>query len=271
MSLKLQGFLLLTAAAIASATPIAPCSAGTLTSYLTMSSIGESCSIGSLIYGNFQFAYIKPTTASPSSGTISSDMILVSPSVADNAFSLLSNPLFDNTQGDPATDGVFNRLFVNMERYFLNYLVDPPPIIAGDELTLDPPSGPVVASKWGCINSSFQLGGSIQGALIDKATGQYSASNFNCLDSGPSGIKPSYFLQVTTNNFPSSFTQSLTFTEPATSVSMRLVLDFGTGTAITGLDAIDGRVTTVPEPATNFMIAFGLIGLGALNRSRRKR
>ena len=270
MSLKLQGFLLLTAAAIASATPIAPCSAGTLTSYLNMSSSGESCSIGSLIYGNFQFAYIKPTTTSPSSGTISSDMILVSPSVADNAFSLLSNPAFDNTPLDPATDGVFNRLFENMERYFLNYLVDPPPIIAGDELTLDPPSGPVVASKWGCINSNFQLG-SIQGALIDKATGQYSASNFNCLDSGPSGIKPSYFLQVTTNNFPSSFTQSLTFTEPATSVSMRLVLDFGTGTAITGLDAIDGRVTTIPEPATNFMIAFGLIGLGALNRSRRKR
>lgn len=255
------------ATSIGANTPL--CQTATLQTYLNNYGTGVSggsCAIGQLAYAKFDWASfsVLANGNSTNHALITASDLNVIPVQAKNGFDIA--PV-------AGKEGLFNRaIAANMaERYFLTYNADPPPIIAGDELSLDPPVGPVYASKWICADQPFSNlpgGVAINSYVPALSRAGYNSSTFTCGSSNT----PAYFL--TTDGDPATATgttASITFPIAASYLNVRLLLDFEPGAEITGFDAIQSPVSTVPEPSTNALIAFGILGLGLLSKSRRKR
>lgn len=169
-----------------------------------------------------------------------------------------------------ATPEVFNREILIPERYYITYTVDPPPIVAGDELRLDPPIGPVTVSRWTCPDTEgFDNAISVKNAVNGLEPSQFSATTFQCLDDS----KPTpYFLQADgLDSTAPGLEASLTFNELARSVVVRMIIDLRPGN-ITGLDGIVSlSPVVVPEPAAFVPLAAGVAGLAFYVRRRRAR
>jgi hypothetical protein len=236
------------------------CQEDTLASYTATYSLGNGrgCKIGNLGFSKFYFEEFAATAGAPDTLNIEASDLIIRPNAATNSFSIL-----------PSTLSLFNRVITAPERYYISYFVDPPPIIAGDELTLDPPVGNVFAAKWGCTDSDFAPGANnIEDTLLTVGRPGYSASTFSC---GPSGAAP-YLLKAdgTSPSF-ANVTDSIVFTSPVATINVRLVLDFEPGT-IEGFEGILNPVeTTIPEPAANAMIGGGLLALGLLGQRLQQR
>lgn len=236
---------------------------------------GFGCTNGGLTYTNFAFRELIAPGNSAITGNIKATDIIVGPtSIPDPGLpSFGIPPTCAGCSGLDffgATASVFNRLITVPERYFISYTVDPPPVVAGDELFLDPPTGPITVSKWGCRDDGFFTSAS---ALTGLTVAQYSTA-FQCLRAG----NDPYFLQVT----PPNLQEQIVFPTLAALVNVRIVIDLipapgcsptnlSACTSVSGLEGIGGRVQTiVPEPAFVLPLAAGLAGLVlAVNRRRK--
>lgn len=234
---------------------IPACQTGTLASYVSTygSSNQGSCSIGALSFTNFYFQSLKVVTDGVASTRITSADLILTPDAATNSFFIGVNNL-----------DLLNPVnLLVAERYLIAWYADPPPIIAGDELRLDPPSGPVTATKFGCIDSTFTNTGSVENVLLNKTTQDYSSSTFDC-----AGPAIGYMLKtdgIVGNDI--NLNASIDFDNPAYALDIRLVIDFAPGT-VTGFEGIELDTTTVPEPGANLMIAGGLLALGWIGKRK---
>src|SRR5947209_1859645 len=112
------------------------CVQASLTSYVNLGAGG--CNVGDLRYFNFVFA-VNPN------GFEASDQILVTPTLAVTSSTLGFSQFTSAGLNTSVT-------------YFINYSVDPPPIMAGERVVLDPPIGNDIGIFNVCINQLFQAG-----------------------------------------------------------------------------------------------------------------
>ena len=236
MSNKLLIKLALLVVSAAGSVNAAPCIAQTLAYY--EANFGEltPCTLGSLSYYSFDFAKLS------AAGTVTPNDILITPDIPTS--SLLFSGVSSTTFNHVVPVG-------QREQYLLSYVIDPPPIIAGDDLSLDPPTGPIFVSRWSCTNQPFDTtpsAGSIAGT--DPST---YATAYKCLNDG----KAPYFVQASPTT---TLNDSVTFTLPASYVFARMAIDLMPG-EVRGLDAIVAQSTTVPEPGTLVPAAVALAGL----------
>jgi hypothetical protein len=224
---------------------------------------GGSCSIGQLKYYNFSFSKLKvDSTSDVSNYLINAEDLLIVIDESKSSFGIL-----------PDISSLFNRTITVPERYLITYTIDPPPIIAGDELYLDPPTNSsIYARKWLCTDSNFTSSVSMQNALLGVAPGDYTATmggTFGC-DSNPASAP--YFLKADGTSPTEEFVKDIVyFPSPAYKLDVRLVLDFQPGT----IEGFDGTLptailTAVPEPSTYATMLTSLVGAACLLRRKRK-
>jgi hypothetical protein len=244
MSRKVFTKLAFVLAAAVGSISAAPCVTQTLAYY--ESNFGElsPCTLGALSFYSFDFGKLS------AAGTVTPNDIMITPDLATTS-------LFFSG----ATATTFNHVVLagQREQYLLSYIIDPPPIVAGDDLSLDPPTGPIFVSRWSCANQPFDpspSAGSIAGAPVSSY-----ATAYKCLGDGSNP----YFLQVSPTTVLS---QSVTFATPASYVFSRMAIDLFPG-EISGLDAIVARTSTVPEPGTFVPAAIALAGLVFYRKRRR--
>ena len=240
-SILLTLFVLATSANVFSA----PCIPETLSYYKTNYGELNACTSGVLNFFSFDFSKLSAF------GSVTANDIYITPDPSQDT--LLFNGVNISTFNHVVLPG-------QAEQYLISYVIDPPPIVAGDDLTLDPPTGPIYVSRWSCTDqpfSQFPTPGSITGI----GPTSYANNSFECLN----GANP-YFLQV------SPLTQlsaSVTFAVPARYVFTRMAIDLLPG-EVTGLEGIVSQSqTTVPEPGTFIPAALALAGM-AFHRLRRR-
>ncbi len=224
-----------------------PCATNTLAFYRDTHFDGNACSNGNLFFFNFVFAQISGPA------NVNANSIVVSPSTAGIGLD------FSGT-----TESIFNRVVTEREQYYISYTVDPPPVVAGDDLYLDPPTGPIVVSRWTCPDDVFNQSVGFM-SLSGLATASYSTT-FQCLNRGE-GSAP-FFIQATSGS-EDALRDSVTYPNLASSVTVRMVIDLFPGVH-TGLEAIQATQQVVPEPAAFLPLAAGVAGLVAFVRRRRK-
>jgi hypothetical protein len=242
MSRNLFTKLAILLAAAASSVSAASCVTGTLQYYETNYGELTPCTVGVLSFYSFDFGTLS------AAGAVTANDILITPDTATNSL------LFSGALGS-----TFNHVVAagQREQYLLSYVIDPPPIVAGDDLSLDPPTGPIFVSRWSCTNQPFDTtpsAGSIAGAAVSSY-----ATGYKCLN----GSSP-YFLQVSPTTVLS---QSVTFSTPASYVFSRMAIDLLPG-EIAGLDAIVAQPSLVPELGTFVPVAMTLAGLVFYRRRR---
>jgi PEP-CTERM motif-containing protein len=230
------------------AAPIA-CTDGSYASYVSAyPDLDSSCTIGVPAYKWFQF-----NDLTPGGGSLTSADFLVSPDHVNGGFSIT----------------IPSGIYVE-EYYYLRYVVDPAPILGGEELSMDGFfsdfsaffDGPslfavptALASKWACPQGF--LSGLPNVAL---PIGQGSVG-CNSLQPG----QPT-FLQVGPGESDSaSFTDPVAFTHVG--ILFYLNGDLPDITARTTPTLID--LSEIPEPSSMMLLGGGLAGLLAL-RKRKK-
>ena len=184
------------------------------------------CTQGDLIFLNFAFQ--KTTVA----GSISASDIMITPNGVDG-LSFFA-PLFNGT-------------FPSLERYAIGYTADPAPILAGDELSLDPPQGGITVSKYSCADDLLTFGN-----INDPST-------YKCV------VKNTSPFALTVS--PQNLSASLSYPFPATFVTALMIIELQ-GT-VSGLEGILSDNTLVPEPATFSMLCGALLAGLAFGRRRK--
>lgn len=217
---------------------------------------GNACTAGPLNFYNFGFMPLA-VGANPL-GQITANDILVRPSAFGVGLDFVG-----------ARADVFNRSIAYPERYYLTYSVDPPPIVAGDELRLDPPIGPITVSRWTCADQNGFFNGSTVASLVaGKEPLQFTASTFEC----NSVAKPTpYFIQA--DGIPETLPKvdaSVTFDNLAAFVVVRMIIDLRPGDPIREFGGLVSLSNVVPEPGAFLPLAAGVFGLAVYVRRRRK-
>jgi hypothetical protein len=133
---------------VVSATPT--CTTGTLASYIDLDNTG-GCTIGDFTFNNFAFPAPvtagNPTVATASEITVTPFNTSAGPGVSFGAMVNGKNLFSISTTSQ--TQSI---------TYFINYLVDPGPVIRGESLSMDPPFGAVKATQEYTSASGVSLG-----------------------------------------------------------------------------------------------------------------
>lgn len=223
--LSFLGFVLIST--VASASPLAPCGTATLSSYESSFAYPASlgCSIGVLDYSSFSY---HPISNAPSDSSI-----LLTPNAQGFGFTTVSGTPFTSTANET----------VQFEIDY-NILIDPAPILAGADNSLDPPTGNVVVTEYFCNDSQYFFSG-------------------NCFPPGTQTLSVGTMA-------PFQLSSSIIFTTPATSYQ-----EVGILFTLTGASSFDGLDTTtivvVPEPASVFLMGIALVAGSYTLKKRRKR
>jgi hypothetical protein len=208
------------------------CGVASLASYITTTAnppASGGCAIGILDY--FDFSY-HPVSNAPLASAIN-----VSPSVNGSGFSF-----------GPVTAAAGQTVQFEID---YDLFIDPAPIITGDNLGLDPPTGNVVVTEYFCNDISY-IGGGL------------------CALSQPA---PSLTVGTPGTGFPYP-SATITFAHPATTsqnVGIVFTLTGGaTGASFDGLDTVS-LISGVPEPASAGGLLGGLLVLAGGYKLRKQR
>jgi hypothetical protein len=224
------------------ACPSAPTS---LSSYQsTFASFEQRCDVGVLSYYDFQFQSLMPS-ASPVDGF--NDLIQVTPSTSGSGL------FFSSAYQDAAS--MFSATGLTAVRYAIQYIVDPAPIIGGEQLTLDPPLGDILVREYICKDTTF-----------------YSAIGVNP-PTCATGASP-YTLTVYP---PLQYTDLVMFgNSPAAMLHVRQIIEIGFNPTLnsepfSGFDGTgsDQILAGIPEPWSFPAVALGLLGVWGYRRRRR--
>jgi hypothetical protein len=210
------------------AASLPPCGAGTVATYqsLTMNPPSTGgCAIGILDYYNFTYL---PGTNAPAASAID-----VTPSGSGFSFG-------------PVTAAPGQTVSFEID---YGIIIDPAPVIGGDDLKLDPPTGDVTVTEYFCNDISYVGSG----------------------DCYPSTPAPSLTVGTPGTGYPSE--ASITFAHPATTseyVGIVFTLTGGaTGASFDGLDTVS--IISSPEPASAAGLLVGLLALAAGYKLRKQR
>ncbi len=235
-----------------------PCPSQTLQFYRQEFNDGASCSNGTLNFFNFTFAKIS------TAGTVTAEDIIVKASANGIGLDFAGNPDSPfglDAQGLPA---VFNRSVTEREQYFISYIVDPPPVIAGDELLLDPPTGPFYVTRLTCPDDIFDQ--KIDRNIIRGQAVTTYQTLYQCLKEDS---RTPFQVQATSaTGLSADLSDSVAYPELANFVHVRMIIDLFPGEH-TGLEAIVTGTTVVPEPGAFLPLAAGVAGLIVVLRRRK--
>ncbi len=233
MHRKLLVFIFLAVASSISASPTTPCSAGTLTSYESSYSAPLGCSIGILDYSGFTYHAISNAPAASA--------ITLTPDASGFSFTQTNGLPFTASAGE----------IVQFEIDY-NIIIDPAPILAGADNSVDPPTGNVSITEFFCNDSQYVFEGTCLTGIISNPVQALSV-----------GTIP-----------PLTLSASITFTTPATAFQDVGVLFTLNGTngpsTFDGLDANSVVVGEVPEPAACFLVGLGLVAASYTLRKRKR-
>jgi hypothetical protein len=225
-----------------SACPGAPTS---LSSYqAAFSTFEQRCDVGILSYYDFQFQSLMGA-ASAVDGF--NDLIQVTPSGSGSGL------FFSSAYTDAAS--MFSATGLTAVRYAIQYIVDPAPIIGGEQLTLDPPLGDILVREYICKDTTF-----------------YGAIGVNP-PTCSTGSSP-YTLTVYP---PLQYTDFVMFeSTPAAMLHVRQIIEIGFNPQLnsdpfTGFDGTgsDQILAGIPEPWSFPAVALGLLGAWGYRRRRR--
>jgi hypothetical protein len=215
-----------------------PCVAGSLLSYQSSSGcvLGGGAG-GVLIFSGFTFSV---TNSDPGGNPVlDASQIELTP----DPIGIGGGFIFSGFQNAPVVAG--QNVTYNIDYFFL---IDPGPVLTGDDLEMDPPFGNVVITQSICADSFF-------------------ASPTDCESNGVQGVSDSapQTLSVDDTNPPASFSAHLNLNPPVlnfANVETAFVLTGGTTGA--GFDALTSTSTVVstPEPETALLGLMGLIAIG---------
>jgi hypothetical protein len=235
------------------------CTPGALTTYLNSfgGGPGAGCGLANLDYFNFYFQ-------SAGTGQVSADSpgnITVTPGTPG-----ATDLRFSGFQSLSAGQGTLTD--------FIGFNIDPAPVLTGDSISLDPPSGGVFVDLFTCLpDTPFfvgQSGNPGDTSLYCGATSTFGGGAHVAIDlANPSA-------SIINNNSPF---QTSTFLFPGTTgqVGILLRLSLNATSAGASLDAIgnqpiqDLQAGGTPEPGTWMLLTTGLLALLLFRRFATKR
>jgi len=232
------------AACLGAAPVTSACPSGTCADYIAAS----ICKMGSVIYKSFSFADLTGGFGPPD-GQLTSASFGVSPDFSTGGFSIAipAGTYYD-------------------EKYLLTYVVDPAPILGGEELSMDLFGGfaarafgfaaaispSATASKWACPQGFF-------GNTVSPGQ-PVGPESYICHSPYVEDEVP-FFLQVKPGE-----SDSAVFPEPVFFTHVRILFELDGRLGPLGVSTAP---IVVPEPGTNLLLAGGLIALLAARKRRR--
>lgn len=216
-----------------------------LSAYQTnFATFSQRCDVGILSYYDFQFQSLM-LTASPVDNF--NNLIQVSPSVSGSGL------FFSSAYVDAAS--MFAATGLTSVKYAIQYIVDPAPIIGGEQLSLDPPLGDILITEYVCKDAKFYGSIGVSPPTCETGASPYTLTVYPPLQ---------YFDTVM---FGSS---------PAALLHVRQIIEIGMNPSLnpdpyTGFDGTgsDQILSNIPEPWNFPLVALGLLGVWNARRKRR--
>lgn len=225
-----------TPAAMASTLTGPKCAAGSFTSYERLAS---GCTSGVIQLLNFSLYFVDPRGGLTLAPTSFTDTITVDPVFQGGIMRMVVGGFQAYPVGPTQTMA-----------YMINFESDPPPVMGGESVEIDPPTGHITGGEDYCGHSFLPDGGIVEGCT------QQGSLNFD---------------EVT----PASVTFSPPLYDLTTQTTVRLnPAALGTALAALGVaSSFDGVVYTIfttPEPST-WLLAVSALGLATARRKRLNR
>ncbi len=228
LKFKLFGALFLagSVSSLFASSTLPSCSTASLASYVTSTANGGGCAIGILDYYNVSYL---PGTNAPASSNIQ-----VTPGTAGFSFGPVT-----------AAPGQTVQFEIDYQIF-----IDPAPVITGDDLKLDPPSGDITVTEYFCNDLPFNPGPGAPTCLGGSSAQSLTVGNGNA--------------------YPSEAT--IAFAPPASRFQeVEIVFTLVGGTNGASFDGLDSAsiLNTVPEPASFGFALLGLAGFAGYKLRKR--
>jgi hypothetical protein len=238
-SFSLTKFFCLAAFVFAVYTPTAMaipvCTTSSLSAYIALNTTG-GCTVGDLTFLRFT----APTPTITGSPTVASDsQIILTPILTADGGGFA----FSASSGDTNLFSISSPSGTTSVTYYINYSVDPAPVVAGSDLTLDPPFGNVSVTQVYCTSD----------VLVD-----------NCA----LGVESQQTVTTASTNSSITFPDPSSFVDIATDISLSATPGNPAGFDSINASVSTAAVTNVPEPSSVLMLSAGSLALLSLLRRK---